>query len=277
MNDQEYLYLKKKILKMSNINLDAYKDQQMRRRLDMYVSHRQTRSVVEYCQTLESRPDTLADLKHYLTINVTEFFRDHDSFEYLRTTVLPQLIKGRSQLNIWSAGCSHGEEPYSLAIMLDNLAPFLQHRILATDLDEEVLCSARAGGPYSHEALKNVSPSLLQKYFTVCPKGYLVSSRIRHKVEFKQHNLISGSFETGFDLILCRNVTIYFTEGVKNELNRKFYCSLKDGGVLFIGGTEVMLDANSVGFLALKPSFYQKPGLVTSRRAGVKEALPVGM
>ncbi len=103
----------------------------------------------------------------------------------------------------------------------------------------------------------------------------MVVNRIKKRVEFRQQNLLCDEFEQDFDLIICRNVTIYFTEEAKQELNQKFYHSLKDGGVLFIGGTEVMLDATNIGFNGLGVSFYQKPALSTSRRINAREgALP---
>jgi chemotaxis protein methyltransferase CheR len=263
MNDEEYGYLKRKFLKLTSINLDAYKSQQMRRRLNAYIENSQTESVVEYCQKLGQSPEMLEKLRNYMALNVSEFFRDLQLFEQLQNTVLPQLLRRSPRLNIWSAGCSHGEEPYTLSMLLDQATPIIRHHILATDIDDEALEKARAGGPYLPEVLRSLPAALLQKYFTSLPNGNcMVNDNLRQRVIFRRHNLLGDVFENGFDLILCRNVTIYFTEETKRVLYGKFLQSLKKGGFLFSGGTEVMLNASSIGFINVKASLYQKPDAV---------------
>ncbi len=273
MDDQEYLYLKRKLLKLTNIDLDSYKSQQMRRRLNVFFAHTGAKNVVDYGHMLEQNQGVLEKLRSFLTINVSEFFRDSSPFEQLQTLILPQLLRNTPRLNIWSAGCSHGEEPYSVAVILESVSPYHNHRILATDIDEGALKQAKAGGPYSPVEVKNAPPILLRRYFTSSNGGYMVVDKIRQRVEFRQQNLLCDEFEQGFDLIICRNVTIYFTEETKRELNKKFYHSLKDGGVLFIGGTEVMLDVVSVGFKRMGASFYQKPAPSTSRETKAREGV----
>ena len=137
---------------------------------------------------------------------------------------------------------------------------------MATGIDAGALKQAKAGGADSPDAVKNVSSTFLRRYFTALNGDYLVSDRIRRRVELRQQNLLCDEFEHGFDLIICRNVTIYFTEEAKRELNQRFYHSLNDGGVLFIGGTEVMLDIASVGFKSLAVPFYQKPAPGSTRK-----------
>lgn len=273
MNEQEFSYLKKKILKLTGINLDNYKSQQMRRRLNGFFAHVQAKNLVEYCQMLERDSELLTELRNFLTINVSEFFRDVNPFEQLRKMILPKLLKNNPRLNIWSAGCSHGQEPYTIAMILEGIFPFHNHRILATDIDEGALSLAKAGGPYSSDEVKNVSSAFLRKYFTCSNGDYVVTDRIKRRVEFRRQNLLCDDFEKGFDLIICRNVTIYFTEEAKRHLNRRFYQSLKDGGVLFIGGTEVMLDIISIGFKGLVASFYQKPMPIVSKITEAKEEI----
>ncbi|MFB3820292.1 MAG: protein-glutamate O-methyltransferase CheR, partial [Candidatus Methylomirabilales bacterium] len=243
MTDQEYQYLKQRIFKLTGLNLEAYKDTQMRRRLEAYVNHHQPSGALDFCRSLETQPQLLHDLSNYITINVSEFYRDLPSFEYLQHAVLPNLLRGRPSLNVWSAGCSAGQEPYSLAIMLNTVVRGLPTRILATDIDEEALRLARAGGPYSTEAVRSLSAAQVARYFVKSGAGFMVADEVRRAVEFRRQNLLDSEFEGGFDLIVCRNVTIYFTDRVKAELNRKFFRALTEGGVLFIGGTEVMLDA----------------------------------
>lgn len=259
MDDKSYEYLKRKVLKLTNIDLDSYKSQQMRRRLGMFLTHTRYENIVSYAAALERDEEMLQKLRNFITINVSEFFRDDSPFEYLQNNILPKLLKNNSSLNIWSAGCSQGQECYSVAMILSSISPGQSHRILATDIDEDSLKKARDGGPYSPGDLKNVQQTFLKKYFTCSGEEYGVIERIKNKVKVQELNLISDKFERGFDLIICRNVTIYFTEETKRELNERFFQSLKDGGVLFIGGTEVMLDASSIGFKQMGTSFYQKP------------------
>lgn len=271
MEDKSYEYLKRKILKLTNIDLDSYKSQQMKRRLGMFLTHTRYENIVSYTAALERDEEMLQKLRNFITINVSEFFRDNSPFEYLQKNILPKLLKNNPSLNIWSAGCSRGQECYSVAMILSGISPGQNHRILATDIDEDSLKKAKDGGPYSSGDLKNVQQSFLKRYFTSSGGEYRVIDRIKHRVKVQELNLLNDKFERGFDLIICRNVTIYFTEETKRELNQRFLQSLNDGGVLFIGGTEVMLDAASIGFNQIGTSFYQKP----ERRPAVLRKNPV--
>ena len=132
---------------------------------------------------------------------------------------------------------------------------------------------ARAGGPYNSNDVNNLPAWFLRRYFTSSHGQYRIADSLRRRVEFRRHNLLCDEFEIGFDLVVCRNVTIYFTDEAKNELNRKFYRSLKDGGVLFIGGTEIMLGADGIGFKKLDTCFYQKS--MTSISARLPRGTPV--
>jgi chemotaxis protein methyltransferase CheR len=259
MNDQEYVLLKSRVLKLLGIDLDAYKSTQMRRRLDSFVAHNAKGPATEFFRLLDTQAALRESLRNFITINVSEFFRDRASFEFLQTKVLPRLLQNRARLNIWSAGCSYGQEPYSLAMLLQEMAPHSPPRIVASDIDPIAIAKAKEGGPYTDDAVQNVPPAYYEKYFTGTPQGHFVSPKIKSRIEFKVQNLLNSRFEEGFDLILCRNVTIYFTDVVKNVLNRNFFNSLKTGGVLFIGGTEVILDMTKIGFVPLSPSFYLKP------------------
>ncbi len=270
MNDKEYLLMEQGIMRLLGIDLQAYKSTQMRRRLTYFMNQCDARSFSEFCRKLESSPALLDRLRNHITINVSEFFRDEAPFNYLKSTVLPQLVRTRNRLKIWSAGCSGGQEPYSIAMLLDLLAANPgSYRILGTDIDSGVLKTAVAGGPYTSESLRNVGPSMLSRYFTASGGGYKVNDVIRQRVEFKMQNLLSDPFEKGFDLIACRNVTIYFTNEAKATLNRKFYDALSPGGILFIGGTETSLEMTALGFRPIAPQFFAK-GEPAIRSASLK-------
>lgn len=257
MNDQEYCYLKQKSLVLTGIDLDCYKDQQMRRRLDGFMTS-QSLSVVPYCETLRRDPTALRKLRDFLTINVSEFFRDKQHFETLKTVILPDLLRRNRRLNIWSAGCSHGAEAYSVAMLLDEISPGTAHRVLATDIDEKVLGIARHGGPYSASDVAGVESWRLLKYFSKSDGGYWIADRMRKQVEVRCLNLLGDPFESGFDLITCRNVVIYFTEVAKSNLIRKFHRALKSNGVLFMGASETLVVTPESEFERLGICFYQK-------------------
>ena len=258
MNEKEYEFLKMKVNKLTGLNLDHYKSEQMKRRLDGYISRKGYAGVVPFCGALGKDSEAIQKLMDFLTINVSEFFRDAEQFNVLKNRVIPDLLRRSKSLNIWSAGCSIGAEPYSVAMMLNELSPHGKHRILATDLDELSLARARKGGPYSITHLEQVAPIVRLKNFEKSDDGYIVAPKFRAMVNFKKHNLLKDRFESGFDLIICRNVTIYFTEDAKEALNRGFAKSLNDDGVLFIGSTESMFDAQALGLKRMYASFFSK-------------------
>jgi chemotaxis protein methyltransferase CheR len=258
MNDQEYSYLKNKIYKLTNLDINCYKDQQMRRRLDMFVAKCNYPTVIDYCKVLENNPDKQREFLDFMAINVSEFFRDKPQFNILQNFIIPYLIANSYRINIWSAACSCGQEPYSLAMILEETCPHVHHRILATDIDESALKQARNGGPYTAYDVRNVEKKFSDKYLIKNESGYWVDEKIKRKVIFQHHNILNDSFEQNYDLIICRNVIIYFSDVVRDNLYLKFNNSLKGGGVLFLGGSEVVLSPGKQGFSMLHPAFYQK-------------------
>jgi chemotaxis protein methyltransferase CheR len=258
MRDLEYSYLKTRIKQLTGVDLDNYRERQMRRRLTSFISRTSAPSVVAYCRMVESDQTMLEDLRSFLTIKVSEFFRDPLPFEQLKTEILPQLLMDRTRLNIWSTGCSVGGEPYSIAIILEKLTPFAKHRIVASDIDVISLGRARAGGPYRSNEVRNVPTPLLREYFDVVDDSYYVKDKLKQKVDFKKHDLLRDPYESGLDLIVCRNVTIYFTEEAKVRLNQQFCQSLSPGGILFVGGTEAIARARELGLTTLGHCFYRK-------------------
>jgi chemotaxis protein methyltransferase CheR len=272
MNQEEYIYVKKKIRELTKFDLDNYTSGQMMRRLDGYISRTKTSGVEEYFKLLEKDVQELAKLQDFLTINVSEFFRDAAYFGILQNKILPDLLRQNNRLNIWSAGCSNGAEPYSVAMILDNLTPDINHRILATDIDNNILSQAKAGGPYRASDIRNVAKSFGLKHLTFKDGSYWVAEELRKKVMFRQHDLTRDPFEKAFDLIMCRNVVIYFSVEAKKALKKKFYDSLKINGVIFIGGTETMLDAVDLGFERLLPCFYRKTADIPNKSTAVAAA-----
>ena len=194
-----------------------------------------------------------------MTINVSEFYRDPLQWQFLDKEVFPELIKkfGKN-LKIWSAACSTGDEPYSLVMALSRHLPLANIRIYATDLDKQILEKAKVG-LYAEKSLAAVPKDLRAKYFTKVGSSYRISDEIKKRVTFRQHNLIKDKYETGYHLIVCRNVLIYFTEEAKNDVFVKYYKSLVSGGVLFIGSTEQIMNYKEIGFERKSSFFYEKP------------------
>ena len=267
MDEIVYSKIKINVKKLLNIDLNQYKGEQMQRRLDSWLIRVGVANWDEYFTNISKSPVDLAKFRDYLTINVSEFFRDKERWETLKKTFLPTLLKELSAgriagssngLRIWSAGCSNGSEPYTLAILLDELAPGRNHYILATDLDRSILAKARARGPYTAEDTRNVTPEQRIKYFDTVNSQYFVKEGIGKRVTFKEQNMLIDHFEENFDLIVCRNVIIYFTLEAKAILYKKFNDGLRTGGILFLGGTEIIPRPSDIGFSNKGGSFYQK-------------------
>ena len=256
--EQDWELFKEKLFRKSNINLNDYKPAQMQRRITNHMARYGANKYMDFFAVIERDGEAYSKFIDFLTINVSEFFRTPEKFSELESKVLPDLLSKSARLNIWSAGCSIGAEPYSLAMILGELTPRSRHRILATDLDKEILEKARKA-VYTANELKNIPQARLNKYFSRTGEQYCLNNEIKGLVEFKQHNMLIDRFENGFDLILCRNVVIYFTEEAKDGLYRRFFSSLKPGGVLFVGGTESILSYHSMGYQSYLPFFYQKP------------------
>ena len=218
MDEKDWAEFKKKLKAKTEIDLDLYKEAQMKRRISNLVTRGGFDSFVSYFDHVAKDKDEFAAFIEYLTINVSEFFRTPDKFGKLETEVIPDLLKRSPTLNIWSAGCSIGAEVYSLAMILKDLTPGKKHRLLATDLDIEIIAKAKAG-IYAENELKALDPKRKAQYFTKTSDGrFAIKNEIKQCVEFKRHNLLKDPFEKGFDLILCRNVVIYFTEEAKDKL-----------------------------------------------------------
>ncbi|MDO8690647.1 MAG: protein-glutamate O-methyltransferase CheR [Dehalococcoidia bacterium] len=270
--DVEYSYFQRKVLEITGIDLSSYKSEQMKRRLNTIMTRCGARNLFEYTRLISQDETRKQEFKDFVTINVSEFFRIPDKFEYLRKCVVPDLLEGRRRLNVWSAGCSDGCEPYSLAIMLHEVCPLGQWRILATDIDATVLERARRG-LYPESQLRNVRGDQLQKYFVPLGREFRLADQVKKRIEFKIHDLLRDPYEDDLDLIVCRHVLIYFTEDAKDEIFRRFNSSLRTGGVLFVGGTEMIKMPKSMGYDSPSVSFYQRIGSEPPKVGAVSRSL----
>lgn len=258
MDLEVYAQVKRSIKTLLDLSLDGYKDEQMRRRLDTWLTRAGDASWPAYFRRVRADPQELARFRNYLTINVSSFFRDPERWEELNQIYLPALFKARSPLRVWSAGCSIGLEPYSLVMALDEVRAGRLNYLVATDLDRGALDKARARGPFSANDIQNVSPTRLARYFETGGPPYFIVPRFAQRVQFREQNLLTDPYEGDFDLIVCRNVVIYFTGPAKDTLYRKMAGALRVGGLLFVGGTEIIPSAHDLGLKSIGVSFYQK-------------------
>lgn len=265
MDIEFYQKLKKSIQAVIGINLDSYKDEQMRRRLDAWLVRSGAPNWDEYLTRVKTTPTESTRFRDYLTINVTEFFRDIDKWIYLQQTIFPELIKTSSGsrimgngLKIWSAGCSIGAESYTLAMIMDEMLKGRNNYLLASDLDRGALAKANAGGPYTIDDIKNVSDDRHRNYFKPGGPPYYIDPKLSKLITFKEHNLLADPYEKDFDLIICRNVIIYFTSEAKDHIFKNFKESLRMGGILFLGGTEIIPRPQELGFVSSGISYYKR-------------------
>ena len=253
-----YEGFKKEVLKLTKIDLNFYKEKQMRRRIDTLATKNKASSYEEYVAMLRTDKEKFEQFVNFLTINVSEFYRNPDQWKLMDEKVIPKLVKEqRKPIKIWSAACSTGDEPYSLAMAFSKHMPLSDIRILATDIDKQVIQHAKVG-LYGEKSIVGVPEDLKKKYFTKVGSSYQIADEIKRCVTFKEHNLLKDSYPSDYDLILCRNVVIYFTDEAKDMIYRNFYNSLKNHGVLFIGSTEQITNYKQIGFERMSSFYFEK-------------------
>jgi chemotaxis protein methyltransferase CheR len=255
--DQDFAWFVKKVNEYSGIDLSQYKEAQMKRRLSTLCAKKGFPTFAAFYNAMTADRELYHEFLDRMTINVSEFWRNANRWETLEQKLLPDLAKTNSRLKCWSAACSTGEEPYTLAMILAERNLLDVSRILATDIDEGALEKAKKG-VYPDRQLKEVPAKYISKYFARNGSDYEVIDPLKQKVKFARQNLLSDPFEKDFDLIICRNVLIYFTDDAKQMLYHKFSRALRPGGLLFVGSTEQIF---SPGQYALEPAetfFYRK-------------------
>lgn len=253
----DYIKFVDSIKRKTGIDLAAYKEAQMKRRLTSLYEKKGFKSFVDFFQALDKDRDLLNEFLDRMTINVSEFYRNAKRWDVLEQKIFPKLLAENKRLKIWSAACSTGEEPYTTAMVLSNHLSLSQISILATDLDENAIQRAKVG-IYPERSLAEVPVDMKSKYFEKQAAFYKVDDAIKKTVTFKKHNLLKDTYDKNFDLIICRNVMIYFTEDAKDQIYQNFSNSLKPGGILFVGSTEQIFNPGKFGFETEDTFFYRK-------------------
>jgi chemotaxis protein methyltransferase CheR len=252
-----YEKFKGQVLKKTGLDLSLYKERQMKRRIESLIKRHNILDFDNYFKLLETNKDTFDEFMNYLTINVSEFYRNPEQWEIMLNEVFPEILSKNKRPKIWSAACSTGEEPYTIAMVLSNLMPLKDIKILAADIDKEAMKKAQIG-VYTAKSLENVPKAFVEKYFEKIGNTYKICDDIKKCVEFKQMNLLDDPYPKDLDIVICRNVMIYFTEEAKDAMYHKFNGALIDGGVLFVGSTEQIIMPTRYKFESKKTFFYRK-------------------
>jgi|SRR5690625_1097917 len=255
----DYIEFIDHIMGKTGIDLKLYKERQMKRRITSLRNKRGYGDFKVYFKAMEKDEELLTEFIDRITINVSEFYRNPKRWLVLKETILPSLLKKKQNtpLTIWSAACSTGEEPYSMAIMLNEYFPNTSFQIIATDIDEKALEKAKLGN-YQKQALKEVPAPLKEKYFTDKDDFYSVKPFLKQYITYKKHNLLNDTYPKNVDLIICRNVLIYFTDEAKEFIYNHFAEALRTEGILFVGSTEQIFNPAKYQFRLMDTFFYQK-------------------
>ncbi|TYO98146.1 CheR-type MCP methyltransferase [Geothermobacter ehrlichii] len=244
--EEDFDRIRQLLLARRGFDLGMYKDQCIRRRIAARIRACGLARAADYIARLTAQDEEIDALLAAISIHVSQFFRNPQIFARLEADVLPQLARQALQradrtLRLWCAGCAGGEEAYSLALLMDELAPQgLTVEVLGTDISPQVLDRARAG-EYGLHRLSEVPPEVLERYFDRDGLRYRLCERIRRQVRFELHNLLDEGPYPAADLVLCRNVMIYFSRIDQQRILRRMAAALAPEGILVLGSAETII------------------------------------
>lgn len=239
---------KEAITRIVGFNCSQYSENFISRRIEVRLRANNICSYKGYIEILEANPQEREKLLKELTIHVTLFFRDAAVFELIKEKVIPLIISHKESerdynIRVWSAGCSTGEEAYSIAIILKEAmkgkSASFKTIVIATDIDKKSIEIAKRGS-YQLEQLKQTDTSYINRYFEKCNELYNVRDSIKEIVTFQEGDILSGIKPRNIDIILCRNTVIYFDSKTKSNLYEEMYSMLKPNGFLIMGKTETL-------------------------------------
>lgn len=233
------------VKRRKKVNFLQYKPNTLHRRIQRRMSIHKVIDPKDYLEILKKEPKEIDKLFQSILITVTEFFRDKEQYEKLRACLRECITQKRSDevIRVWSAGCSTGEEAYSLAIIIDQIleeqSKDLNVQIFATDINEEAMHKGRKA-VFSETALQSVPPNILKKYFMKLDGHYQIKKHLRERIVFAKHDLTQDPPFLKMDLICCRNVFIYFSSEIQDKVLKLFHYSLNPNGILFLGRSETI-------------------------------------
>ncbi|TVY11616.1 CheR family methyltransferase [Paenibacillus cremeus] len=258
-DDKDFLLFIQKVKDYTSIDLAQYKEAQMKRRLTTLRLKKGYNTFSAFFDAMTKDKDLFYEFLDRMTINVSEFWRNPNRWEVLEQRFLPEMHRKSRRLKCWSAACSTGEEPYTLAMILSELGALNDAQLFATDIDDGALDKAKKG-IYADRSVRDVPAKYLKKYYRQENLTYHISDTLKTAIKYQKQNLLIDRFDTNFDLIICRNVMIYFTEEAKHVLYQKFAHALKPGGILFVGSTEQIFSPGQYGLEPAETFFYRKSG-----------------
>jgi chemotaxis protein methyltransferase CheR len=245
------------INRLVGIDLLQYKRGQMERRLRSFAERRGTARLTEYLTVLRDDATELERFLDRVTINVSQLWRNPEQWATLGRSVVPELAKN-GRIRIWSAGCSYGAEAYTIAAVCIEHAPGVRVEVNGTDVDQRMVERARKG-VFSVDDARTVPAASLDRWFERVADGWQARPELQKTVSFDRGDLLTMRFPTAaYDLVLCRNVVIYFTEDVRDALHGRLATSLRGGGYLVVGATERVAAASEIGVELTAPFTYRK-------------------
>ena len=245
------------VRRLCDIDLSQYKRNQMERRIRSFAERRGAPRLSAYLRLLSRDGTELERFLDRLTINVSQLWRNPSQWELLAREVVPKLAETK-RIRAWSAGSSYGAEAYTLAAVCLTVAPSAALRVVGTDIDRRMLALARAG-EFSDADARDAPQLALARWFDRTPTGWRAGEELRAVTSFESGDLLQATpRRRTYDLILCRNTAIYFTEQVRDALHARLAEALRSGGYLLVGSTERVADPATVGLTSVFPFTYRK-------------------
>ena len=255
----DYLEFCEGFAALSGIDLTQYKRGQMERRIRSFAGLRGAEGLPEYLAMLDADPAQRELFLDRMTINVSQLWRNPEQFELLARDVIPELAAA-GRIRCWSAGCSYGAEAYTLAAICAEAAPGAAVEIHGTDIDTRMIERAR-DGRFSEADVRSAPPEQLDRWFRPVAGDWEAVPALRMMVRFTTGDLLAGRIPAAaYDLVLCRNVVIYFTQEVRDRLHARLAASLRRGGYLMIGSSERITDPAGARLEAAAPFIYRRRG-----------------
>ncbi len=245
------------VRRLTGIDLAQYKRPQMERRIRSFADRRGIAGLPEYLVALSADRDALEGFLDRMTINVSQLWRNPEQWDRLGTTILPELAR-TGTIRAWSAGSSYGAEAYTLAAICRRVAPGYKVEIRGTDIDARMVARAREGR-FSADDARTAPRAELERAFDRDGDGWRARPELRMMVRFAAGDLLRDPVSPGaYDLVLCRNVVIYFTEPVRDDLHRRLATALRPGGYLMVGSSERVSSPQAFGLATSHPFIYRK-------------------
>ncbi len=253
----EYIDFSTGLKRLTGIDLGSYKRQQMERRIRSYVDRMPVSGLAEFLRLIEKSQEELDTFLDRITINVSELYRNPEQYETLRTKVVPEL-RAANPIRVWSAGCSYGAEAFTVACMLsEELGGTAHFEIVGSDIDRRVVHRAERGF-FSDADMRSVPAKVRERWFERQDSGFQAREQLKHHLRFRREDLLHDRFQNGWDLVLCRNVVIYFTDKARDQVHQGLAKVLRPGGYLMVGSTERVADPHAIGLEPAYPFIYRK-------------------